>query len=102
MQTGEIIKKLRKDHGLTQEQLGEIVGVQKSAIAKYERGAVVNLKRETIQKLADYFGVRPSYIMGLTDEPLSLSDEEVRLVIAYRRADSSAQKIVGIALGLDK
>lgn len=102
METGEIIKKLRKEHGLTQEQLGNIVGVQKSAIAKYERGAIVNLKRETIQKMANYFGVRPSYIMGLTDDPLSLSQEEIHLMVAYRKADPSVQKAIRLMLGLEK
>ena len=32
--TGERIKKLRKEKGLTQEQLGNLLGVKKSAIAK--------------------------------------------------------------------
>ena len=45
--TGERIKKLRKEKGLTQQQLGEMLGVQKSAIAKYENGRVPNLKKET-------------------------------------------------------
>ena len=31
--TGERIKKLRKEKGLTQEQLGKLLGVKKSAIA---------------------------------------------------------------------
>lgn len=63
MTTGKIIKQLRKEHHLTQEKLGEIVGVQKSAIAKYERGEIVNLKRSTIEKMANYFGVLPSCSM---------------------------------------
>lgn len=46
--TGERIKKLRKEKGLTQQQLGEMLGVQKSAIAKYENGRVPNLKKETL------------------------------------------------------
>ncbi len=71
--TGQIIKELRKQKGLTQEELGEILGVQKSAIAKYENDHVVNLKRETIEKMAEYFGVRPSYIMGMTSQ-----EEDVR------------------------
>lgn len=98
METGEIIKKLRKEHRLTQEQLGEICGVQKSAIAKYERGAVVNLKRETIAKMANYFGVRPSYIMGDTDDPLKLDEDEVRMMIAFRRADPDIQKAIRLML----
>ena len=67
MNTGDIIKKLRKEHKLTQEDLGAIIGVQKSAIAKYENGRVENLKRSTIEKLANYFSVSPSYILGIQE-----------------------------------
>ncbi len=68
MNTGDIIKKLRKEHKLTQEELGAIIGVQKSAIAKYEHGRVENLKRSSIEKLANYFNVSPSYILGISDD----------------------------------
>lgn len=67
METGDIIKKLRKNHNLTQEQLGDILGVQKSAIAKYENGRVENLKRSTIQKMATYFNVSPLLFLGYDD-----------------------------------
>lgn len=67
--TGERIKKLRKDKGLTQQQLGELLGVQKSAIAKYENGRIPNLKKETISKLAEIFNVSPNYLLGI-DEPI--------------------------------
>ena len=67
MTTSEIIKRLRKERGLTQEQLGQIIGVQKSAIAKYESGRVENLKRSSIEKLAKFFDVSPSYLLGITD-----------------------------------
>ena len=43
--TGERIKKLRKEKGMTQQELVELLGVQKSAIAKYENGRVPNLKK---------------------------------------------------------
>lgn len=68
MNIGDIIKRLRKERGLTQEQLGNIIGVQKSAIAKYESGRVENLKRASIEKLANYFGVSPSYLLGINDD----------------------------------
>ena len=76
MEMGEIIKKLRLEKGITQEKLGEIIGVQKSAIRKYESGKVQNMKRSSIKKMADYFGVSPSYLMGLSDNPKVDSNTE--------------------------
>lgn len=45
---------------MTQEELGDYLGVKKSAIQKYESGAIVNLKAETIRKLCDLFDVLPA------------------------------------------
>lgn len=64
---GEIIKTLRIHKGITQEELGKVIGVQKSAIRKYESGLVQNIKRTSIKKMADYFGVSPSYLLGYED-----------------------------------
>jgi len=47
---GEMIKSVRKERHLTQEQLGELVGVQKSQISKLERNAK-NVTVETILKV---------------------------------------------------
>lgn len=60
MKIGEYIKTLRLNKGLSQEELGRIVGVQRAAVQKWETGTVTNLKRATIQKLADFFEVEPS------------------------------------------
>ena len=72
MTMGERIKALRIQHGLTQEELGQKGGVQKSAIYKYETGLVVNLKRSMIEKLALALGVKPTYLMGLSDEETTI------------------------------
>ena len=60
MEVGQKIKTARLEKGLTQEELGKIVGLQKSAIAKYESGRVVNIKRSTLQKLAKALDLRGS------------------------------------------
>lgn len=96
--TGDIIKKLRKEKNLTQEQLGNLIGVQKSAIAKYERGEIINLKRETIEKLANIFEVRPSYIMGMTELSISISEHETKVIKAYREADEKTRNVIDIML----
>lgn len=67
MTTGERIRQLRIEKDMTQEMLGEKIGVKKAAIYKYENGLVVNLKRDIIEKLANVLEVSPSYLMGLDD-----------------------------------
>lgn len=47
---GEIIRSARKERRLTQEQLGELIGVQKSQISKLERNGK-NVTVETILKV---------------------------------------------------
>ena len=56
---GEIISKLRKQHGLTQEQLGKKLNVSYQAVSKWEN----NLSEpdlETIEKIAEVFGISMS------------------------------------------
>lgn len=64
MSTNERIKLLRTKANMTQEELGDLLGVQKAAVQKYENGLIINFKRETIEKLASIFNVTPSYILG--------------------------------------
>lgn len=68
MDVGEIIRTARMKKGLTQEELGNIVGVQKSAIAKYESGRVVNIKRSILVKLAQALGLNGSDLIGASAE----------------------------------
>ena len=60
MNIGSYIKKLRTEHGYSQEELGSLLGVQRAAVQKWECGTVKNLKRETIKKLSEIFSVSPS------------------------------------------
>ena len=60
MNIGDLIKKLRTENGYSQEELGSMLGVQRAAVQKWECGTVKNLKRETIKKLSEIFGVPPS------------------------------------------
>ncbi|OAD92607.1 transcriptional regulator [Aequorivita soesokkakensis] len=48
---GDMIKSVRKERNLTQEQLGELIGVQKSQISKLER----NTKNVTIETILKVF-----------------------------------------------
>jgi len=63
MTTGEKIRRLRQEKGLTMEELGNMVGVKKAAIHKYETGLVVNIKRSTLTRLAQALEVNPEYLL---------------------------------------
>lgn len=86
---GRRIKALRIAKGLTQEQLGDLVGLQKSAIAKYENGKTENMKRSVIQAMAKALGVSPSYLMGFEeDAPYYVDPEAAELAVEIaNRAD---------------
>ena len=49
---GTMIKQVRKERGLTQSQLGELIGVNKSQISKLEH----NTKNVTVETLLRVFG----------------------------------------------
>ena len=55
-----------------------MIGVKKSAVAKWEKGVVTNLKKTTIAKLADIFEVKPSYF--IMDDEKVYNDIEVSYV----------------------
>lgn len=58
------IKKLRKLHELSQEQLAQKSGITYSTLIKLESGANKNPTIETVQKLANAFGVGLDEMVG--------------------------------------
>ena len=80
---GEKIHYLRIKNNMTMDDLARELGVQRSAINKYEKGIVVNLKRSTISSLCRVFGVSSSYFLD-DDEPVSDEEpknDDIRLLV---------------------
>ena len=74
------IRELRTLHGLSQEELGNRVGVQRAAINKYEKGIVENIPIKTIEKLALVFDVSPTYLVGWNGENTNPLAAEVKVI----------------------
>ena len=75
------IKRLRKQHNMTQQELAEAVGyTSKSMIAQIENGKV-DLPQSKIMEFASVFGVKPGELMGW--------DEDVDYVV--NREDESKE-----------
>lgn len=86
MGMAERIKERRTAMGLTQEDLGEKLGLQKSAIAKYENGRVENIKRTIILDMAKILDCSPAYLMGWEEAPKSNKRKGVTINVLGRVA----------------
>ena len=75
MTFSEKLKKLRKEKKVTQEQLAQIIGVERSSIGKYETGTQPST--DIIKRIADYFGVSVDYLLG-REEKSPVSAEELK------------------------
>ena len=71
---GDKIRERRIELGMTQEELGNKVGVQRAAINKYEKNIVENIKRSTQEKLAEALGLSPAELFYSEDEELQLEN----------------------------
>ena len=65
---GERLTDLRKDMGLTQDQLAEALNLTKSNISAYERER--NEAPDNVKiAMAKFFNVSVDYLLGMTDQP---------------------------------
>lgn len=61
---GSIIKELRKEAGMTQEELGEKLGVIKQTVSSWEKG-ISEVSNDTLITLSRLFGVTTDYLLGV-------------------------------------
>ncbi len=63
---GQAIKQARQERNMTQEELGELVGVQKAQISKIEN-SVKNARFETIMKVFEALGAKVNFNVELNN-----------------------------------
>lgn len=77
MNTGELIKKLRKEKKMSQDQLAKLLGYSgKSAISKLEKGGF-ELSQDKLVLFANYFGIS---VDSLVNNEISDTNEKVALI----------------------
>jgi DNA-binding XRE family transcriptional regulator len=67
---GQAIKQARQARNMTQEELGELVGVQKAQISKIEN-SVKNARFETIMKVFEALGAKVNFNVELNNKKLA-------------------------------
>lgn len=96
------LKELRQKNNLTLKELGQKIGMANNTLSQYETGKR-EPKLETWNKLAEYFNVPTSYLMGLSDDVNGWKEwakntgysvkqikDEIQRLIKTKRLDSSA------------
>lgn len=111
----ERLRQLREQKGVSQQELADVIKVNKMTISGYERGIrrpAGENAREIYERLADYFNVDTSFLMGLSDVTVTLSNPlsqpitdslKAQLVYHYDRLDDGGkEQLVNIARAMDK
>ena len=64
---GKVIRRLRSEHSVTQEELAEYLGISYQAVSKWETGTTMP-DITLLPKLAAFFGVTTDYLLGVCDD----------------------------------
>ena len=104
MDIGMKIRAARKAKGYTLEELGNMLGVQRSAVAKYENGMIKNIKRSTLKKISELLEIPPYELIfdeaqkeKPTDEDDGLTENQRKLMqFAKSVPDEKAEMILRV------
>ncbi len=92
---GRIIKDLRANKSVTQEELGKAISLTTSMIGMYETEAR-KPSLEVLKKLADYFNVSTDFLLGRGDF------NEGWVIREERESQGLSAKELGLAVGVDE
>jgi transcriptional regulator with XRE-family HTH domain len=76
--TGDRLRALRQELGLSQEEIAKKIGVSRPAYVNYEQGKSRPVRK--LEQLATLFNVSSDYIMGISDTPNALPPPKVQRV----------------------
>ena len=107
MSIGAKIRAARIAKNMTQEELGEILGVQRSAVAKYENGRVVNIKRSILQKISDVLDIPPFELIyneeaesnrkNATNDDSGVSDAKTQIIgLVENCTEGEAERVLQV------
>ncbi len=66
MPFGDRLKELRKECGITQKELGDIIHVSDRVVGYYESNNRFPKDEDVLRTIADYFNVSVDYLVGRT------------------------------------
>ena len=97
----DVLKRLRSEKKITQEQLGKAIGVSQQAVNSYEN-TETQPDFNTLVKIADYFNVTVDYLLGHESHnelpaeirKYSFGQEEIELISEYLGLSFNQKKCI--------
>lgn len=93
MEIGARIKLCREEKELTQQNIADELGLNKSTIQRYEAGTIEKIKQPIIEAIAKLLNVNSCWLVGTSEEKTVKSDDysstqtEKRLKLLARHLD---------------
>ena len=87
--------------GKMQRDLADYVGAKYTTVSGWTRG-ISYPRADSMEKIANFFGIPTSQLIGERSDNTYFSPDEKRLVTAYREADDGIKKSVRKLLDIDE
>ena len=98
------LRAVREERNISATELAEALGMNATTIYRYETAAFQGVKSTTLKAIAEYLGVNPDYLIGVTDNKhtvkeaealmADITDEEKMLLELFRRVPVEKQQMV--------
>ena len=100
MNIGHRIKERRKELKMSADELGRILGKDRSTIYRYEKGDIENLPLDILEPIAKALNTTPQYLMGW--EKVQKKNDAIADIILKLRSDSDFLSAVQVISKFDK
>lgn len=89
----DMLKFLREERGLSQDELARLTQLSKSTISMYENGNR-EPKFETLEAIADFFNVDMNTLLDKQISDVVLTQQEENHIKKYRQLDADGKRII--------
>ena len=101
--TGDIIAARRKELRLSQEQLADATGLNRSSISRYESGKAKKIPYEVLKEIAKQLYCTTDYLTAFTDDPNEsldhgYDDQTLRAMAYYARLSPEQRNAIDLTM----
>lgn len=100
MSVGERIKQRRKELGISADDLGKVLGKDRSTVFRYEKGDIEKLPVDILRPIAAALHTTPEYLMGW--EEVQKNNDILTDIVVRLRSDPEFCEVVKRIYELDR